>query len=184
MLTTTNSLAATAIAAAGLGVGLLYGGWRRKAAGVPVLSLAWLLVALSIAFWTRASGPELGPVIALMLLPMIAWCFVASNRHVRRNPGRLQEPAAVILPGFRAATRHAAIFLASVPLAASAGTLMTLAVSSWLPWNETDRLAFALLIAPVAWGLFAFWATSDPRLSRPVLGLLAGGSLGAAWLFT
>lgn len=172
------------IAAAGLGVALLYASWRKRVRRkTPVLWTAWLFVAASVLFWVRVAGGELGPVIAMLVLPVIAWTFVAANRHVRGNPGRRQEPARLDLPGLRAVGRHAAIFLVSVPLAASASTLLVLGGTAYLPWKEVDRLALAVLLIPFVWGLFSFWATADPRLSRPALSLAVGGSLGGILLF-
>lgn len=173
-----------AMAAAGLGVALLYASWRKRVQHkAVVLWSAWLLVAASIVLCGLATGPEFGPVIALLVLPMIAWLFVAANRHVRSNSGRQQEPAPLNLPPLRALGRHAAIFLVSVPLAACASTLLVLGGTLYLPWQEIDRLALAVLLIPFVWGLFSFWASADPRLSRPTLGLAVGGSLGGLLLF-
>lgn len=173
-----------AVVAAGLGVALLYAAWRKRVRHRRAVRwLAWLLVAASFGLWTLASGPELGPVIALLVLPMIAWVFVAANRHIRSNNGRPQEPARLERPRLRAIGRHAAIFLVSVPLAACASTLLVLGVTLYLPWQEVDRLALAVLLIPFVWGLFAFWAAADPRLTRPAVGLAVGSSLGGILLF-
>lgn len=173
-----------AIAATGLGVALLYAAWRN----IPrhktvVVWIAWFFVAVSIALWVSATGPEFGPVIALLVMPMVAWVFVGANRHLRNNAGRRQEPARPELPRLRAMGRHAAIFVVSVPLAACASTLLVLGGTLYLPWEEVDRLALAVLLIPFVWGLFSFWATADPRLARPALGLAFGGSLGGILLF-
>lgn len=175
-------LAATA--AAGCGVALLYASWSKRLANKqPVLWLAWLLVAASVFLWGFAGGREFGPVIAMLVLPMIAWLFVAANHHVRGRGARTQEPARLNLPPLRAVGRHAAIFVVSVPLAAAASTLLVLGGTLYLPWQEIDRLALAVLLIPFLWGLSAFWATADPLLRRPAIGLAVGGSLGGALLF-
>jgi hypothetical protein len=172
------------VVAAGLGVALLYASWRTRVQRKAVtLWSAWLLIAASLVLWRLATGPEFGPVIALLVLPMIAWLFVAANRHVRSNSGRQQEPAPLNLPRLRALGRHTAIFLVSVPLAACASTLLVLGGTLYLPWQEIDRLALAVVLIPFVWGLCSFWAAADPRLSRPALGLAVGGSLGGLLLF-
>ena len=174
-----------AVVAAGLGVALLYASWRKRIRQKrAVCWIAWLLVATSIGLWAFATGPEFGPVIALLVLPMVAWVFVGANGHVRSHNGRSQEPERLELPRLRAIGRHAAIFLVSVPLAACASTLLVLGGTLHLPWQEVDRLALAVLLIPFVWGLFSFWATADPRLSRPALGLAVGGTLGGMLLFT
>ena len=182
MADTLSMLAATAAAACG--VGLLYASWRRRVRHkLPALWTAWLLVVASAVLWGRAAGREFGPVIAMLVLPLIAWVFVAANHHARGNNGRAQEPARLNLPRLRAVGRHAAIFLVSVPLAAAASTLLVLGSTVYLPWAEVDRLALAVLLIPFVWGLFSFWATADARLARPAIGLAVGGSLGGALLF-
>lgn len=173
-----------AVAAAELGVALLHASWRQRFRRKTVVRLiAWLLVATSIGLWGFAAGPEFGPVIALLVLPMVAWVFVAVNGHVRSNNGRAQEPARLELPRLRAIGRHAAILFVAVPLAACASTLLVLGGTLYLPWQEVDRLALAVLLIPFVWGLFSFWATADPRLARPAAGLAVGSSLGGMLLF-
>lgn len=173
-----------AIAATGAGVAVLYTARRRRArCKTAMLWAAWLLVALSVVLWVLAAGPEYGPAIALLVLPMVAWTFVGANRHLRSNDGRRQEPARLGLPRLRGLARHATVFLVSVPLAACASTLLVLGGTLYLPWQEVDRLALAVLLIPFVWGLFSFWAIADPRLARPALGLAVGGSLGGLLLF-
>lgn len=178
------ALALAALIAGAFGVAALYASWRRRVQpkGV-VIACGWFLIALSFYLWMRAGGAEFGPVLAALQLSIVAWVFVLANRHVRRDNGRRQEPASVSLPPLRAILRHAAIFLLAVPVAACSAILSVLAVSTLLPWNDVDRLAFAILVVPLAWGACAYWACSDSRLLRPALGLVAGGSLGAALLY-
>lgn len=179
-----NLLVLPAVLAAAVGIALLYAAWRKQISGTPLLLwIAWLLIGASILLWSAATGPEFGPVIALLVMPLVAWCFVAANRHIRTSRSPLQEPSAMNLPRAGAVARHTAIFLVAVPLAAGAATLMVLGGSALLPWREVDRLALAVLLIPVVWGLFSYWATADVRLARPAIGLAIGGSLGAVLLF-
>lgn len=60
-------LAATA--AATIGVALLYASWRQRVEyKAAVLWAAWLFIAASVGLWVIATGPEFGPVIALLTL--------------------------------------------------------------------------------------------------------------------
>ncbi|MGH8167918.1 MAG: hypothetical protein ACREQ1_11805 [Woeseiaceae bacterium] len=176
--------ALAALIAGAFGVAALYASWRKRLQPKSVVIPAgWFLIALSFYLWMRVGGAEFGPVLAALQLSIVAWIFVLANRHVRRDNGRRQEPVSVQLPPFRAILRHAAIFLLAVPLAACSATLLTLAVSTLLPWNDVDRLAFSIVLMPLAWGALAYWACADSRLLRPALGLVAGGSLSVALLY-
>lgn len=180
-----NAPAAIAAAlACASGVAVLYASWRRWLLPKHVVLLSgWSLIALSFYFQVRASGRELGPVLAALQFSILAWVLVAANRHVRHAKHRLQEPAAVGLPPMRSLLRHATTFLVAVPLAAGASFVLVLVVVIRLPWHEVDRLAAAILSVPVVWGIFSYWTCADPRLLRPSLGLLAAGSLSIAALY-
>jgi hypothetical protein len=166
------------------GVVLLYASWRKRLRPKRlVVPCGWSLIAISFWFWIRFAGAEFGTVIAAMQLSIVAWIFVLTNRHMRRSNGRQQEPVAMNLPRFQAILHHSSRFLIAVPLAAGAGTMLVLAASILLPWSDANRLAFAVLVMPLMWGVLAYWACLDTRLLRPALGLVAAGTLGAAVLY-
>lgn len=176
--------AIAAVLAGACGVASLYASWRKRLQPKRlVVTCGWLLIAVSFWFWIRFAGAEFGTVAAAMQLSIVAWIFVLTNRHIRRSNGRQQEPVGVNLPRFRAMLHHSGRFLVAVPLAASSGTLLVLAGVGLLPWNDVNRLAFAVLMVPVIWGALAYWSCLDTRLLRPALGLVAAGTLGAAILY-
>jgi hypothetical protein len=166
------------------GVALLYASWRtllrRKRLA---LTAGWSLIAVSFWCWNRAVGTEFGIVIAATQLSIVAWFFVLGNRHIRRSTGRTQEPVGLNLPRFRSILHHSGRFLVAVPLAACSATMLVLATAVVLPWNDVNRLAFAVLTIPAIWGVLAYWACLETRLLRPALGLVLGGTLGAVVLY-
>ena len=165
------------------GVAVLYGSWRKWLQARSSLLTGWLLIALSFWLWTRFAGAEFGLTIASVALPIIGWIFVVANRHVRRDNGRRQQPQSAHLPPLRAILRHAGIFLLAVPLAACCSTFLVLATARLLPWDDANRLAFAILTVPLAWGVLAYWACADRRPLRPAMGLVAGASAAATLLY-
>ena len=176
--------AIAAVLAGTCGVALLYASWRKRLQPKRlVVTCGWSLIAASLWLWIRFAGAEFGTVIGAMQLSIVAWIFVLTNRHIRRSNGRRQEPVGVNLPRFRAMLHHSGRFLVAVPLAACSGTMLVLAGSALLPWSDVNRLAFAVLMVPVMWGALAYWSCLDTRLLRPALGLVAGGTLGAAVLY-
>lgn len=176
--------ASAAVFTAACGVALLYASWRKRLQ-LKRLAVAcgWSLIAVSFWFWAGSAGAEFGTVIAAMQLSIVAWIFALTNRHIRRSNGRRQEPAGVNLPRFQSILHHSGRLLLVVPLAACAATTLVLAASALLPWNDVNRLAFAVLMVPLIWGALAYWACLDIRLLRPALGLVAGGALGAVVLY-
>jgi hypothetical protein len=166
------------------GAALLYASWRGRLQPKRLaVTGGWLLIAVSVGFWIRAVGAEFGIAIAAMQLSIVAWTLVMANRHIRRSIGRRQEPSGLDLPRFQSVVHHSGRFLLAVPLAAGSGTLLVLAAVALLPWSEVDRLALAVLLVPLIWGVLAYWACLERRLARPALGLLAGGALGALVLY-
>ena len=173
-----------AIGTGAVAVGILYARWRKwtKFRGM-VIVVAGALATASLIFWIRVGGSEFGPVYAVINIAIVAWFIVLANTEVRQNKGQQQVLAAAKLPGIRSMAHHVAIFLVAVPLAAVASTLVSIAVSSLLPWNDIDRSVFPLFAMPVVWGCIVFWTCADPKLWRPALSLIACGGFSAAALF-
>lgn len=179
------ALVFAALVAGILGVASLYFAWRKRhpqRRGAVIFG--WLLIAASIYFWIGYGGAEFGPVLAMAQLSLVAWLFVLNNRHVRSNKARIQQPGAVNLPRFQALARHAAIFIVAVPVAGLSGTFLVLALSMLFPWGSVDRMAFAILMIPVIWGLAVYWTCADSKLVRPAVGIVAFGSASAAIIFS
>ena len=131
----------------------------------------------------KVSGPEFGSAFALINIAIVAWFFVLSNAEARQKKGLQQALTAARIPSIRSIARHGAIFLVAVPLAGVASTLISVAISGLLPWNEIDRITFPLFAMPIIWGCVAFWVCADPELWRPTLSLFACGSVSAVALF-
>lgn len=179
------AMAIAAVLAGAGGVASLYLSWRKRLRyRRTAVVLGWGLIAASVFLWIGFGGAEFGPVLAFIQLSLVAWAFVLTNQHVRPNKGRLQQPGALNLPRFQAIARHAAIFLVAVPLAGVSGTFLVLAFSMLLPWNDVDRMAFAILTMPVVWGLAVYWTCADTRLLRPAVGVIACGTASAAVIFS
>lgn len=173
-----------AIATGAAAIGILYARWRKwtKFRGVLVV-VSGALATVSLILWIEIGGPEYGSAYAVLNIVIAAWFFVLANVELRRNKGQQQARTAAGFPDIRAMAHHVAIFLVAVPLAAIASTLISIAVSSLLPWNDIDRSVFPLFAMPVLWGCVAFWSCADPKLWRPALGLIAFGGFSAAALF-
>lgn len=159
-------LIATLLTAAG--AALLFGSWRKRLRpGWAWNTAGWLAITGAFTVWSRAMGPEYGPAVAILVLPLAAWVIVGFNRRVREPRSERIQPASVSLPPLAAVLRHLGRFLLTVPVAAVASILLALVLAWALPWTDAGRLALVILAVPVIWGLFAWWITADRRAWRP-----------------
>lgn len=176
-------LSALAILLTAGGVAVIHGVWRRRLPRRGMLALGWLLLVLSAALWIYADGAEFGLVRALVVISLVAWGAVWINRRVRlpRREEREQVLAAP-KPG-RGLVRNTVLFVLSVPVAGAASALVSVLLGHWLSVEPANRAAVAIVLLPLLWGCALYWACADSKLSRPALGLVAGGVLSALFLY-
>lgn len=175
-------LGAGALLTAIAGLCGLYWAWRRWEPA-PYRTLAgWLLLAAAGVLWAQAAGWEFGLALALFVPSVLAWLFVIGNREQRR---RRRRSAPAVPPAGRrgSVARHLALFLVTVPLAAAAAVLVTVALSRLLPVPVVDVMALVVIAIPPIWGLAAYWACADRRLWRPAVALAAVALAGGAVVY-
>ncbi|MGH8195016.1 MAG: hypothetical protein ACREQ8_11535 [Woeseiaceae bacterium] len=178
-------MAIAAVVAGALGVASLYRSWRKRPRYRRMtVGGGWTLIAASVWFWIGFGGAEFGPVLAFIQLSLVAWAVVLTNRHVRPDKSRPQQPGTLNLPRVQAMARHAATFVVAVPAAGLSAGLFVLACSMLFPRSDPDRLAFAILTLPVVWGLAVYWTAADAKLLRPAAGIVAIGCASAALIFS
>jgi hypothetical protein len=167
-----------ALAASSVGVAMLYMSWRRsqgwKRLTVPV---GWLLVCLSGVLWIRFGGAEFGMAYTTMAVAFGAWGVVVALGRESRRPGerRRQPRVAREAPARAAIVRTLARAFVALPLAGTASLLASVLMIADLPGVIANRYVFAILMAPVIWGVLAIWVGMTTKLSRTAL-LLAGVS--------
>lgn len=157
----------------------LYAAWR----GDPVWKggaafAGWSLLLLSGWAWTLASGIEFGISQLFLVSGVSAWLLVMwhyrqfeqAQTRQRTSKPRQQEAsvsmpgtASLSLPGLLAFALHLRLFLIALPLAGAASALLVTAAVQLLPWQQGDRLVFALYSVPLVWGAAAWWACATPR---------------------
>lgn len=167
------------------GIASLFYSWRaRLPKPLAIRTLGWLLLCLSLAVWVWAQPVEFGVTFALFAPALLAWGLIyvaARHRHPSRDTKL--EQRGFQWPKPDAFGYQLLMFVVSVPLAAVASALVTITVTSWLPWEPVNYLVLGVLIAPVVWGAASYWVCADPKLWRPTLTLLVAGLLAAAYLF-
>ncbi|GAA0729451.1 hypothetical protein [Sphingomonas japonica] len=146
----------------GLGGGYaLFAAWRRRG-GWGLVALGWALLLAATLASVAAAGPEFGIAYALLGLSAIGTVFVGWGMETR--PARRAPVERDRLPGDGADWRGAlARFLLAVPLAGIAAALASVMVTGWLPGENADRHALAILGMPVVWGAAAWWVLADAR---------------------
>ncbi len=166
------------------GIAIIHGVWRRRLSPRRgVLAAGWLLLVLSATLWIYADGAEFGLVRALVFISLAAWAAVWINRRVRPpRRGEREQALAAPKPG-RGLVRNTALFVLGVPVAGAASALASVLLGHWLSVEPANRAAVAIVLLPLLWGCALYWVCADSKLSRPALGLVAGGVFSALFLY-
>lgn len=171
-----TSLVALAISLGG--VVTLYLSWRSaRRPKWPTVATGWLLLGLSVTLWTRSGGAEFGSADAAIAVAFCAWSVVAAVGRDSRHSGerRLQPRVARVIPRRTATLRVMTRAVVAAPLAGTASLLASVLLVQALPWTAVNRYVFAIVVAPIVWGLLAVWVGMTAGLWRVAL-LLAGVS--------
>lgn len=169
-----------ASAATLMGITLIYSSWRQWLNPRLLINLVgWLMLGVSAWLWCIAAGWEFGAVYFIAALPLVAWLFTAYQGTFRTNNSYPTERQRLSLPTWQTVARHFGLFLLVLPIAGVTSALLSLVLTSLLPWQEINRLALITLLMPTLWGLFMFWCCADQKVARPavtiiVVGLAAG----------
>jgi hypothetical protein len=170
------------LTAALFGTALLYRSWRRSLPNRALtISIGWMFLFGSLPLWVYAAGSEFGSVFAIIAVPFAAWLFVGIGLQARDRVAVALPRRRLHGPSLRAMIRQLGLFAATVPLAGAASSMVSAALVRWLPGLEVDRMAFAVLIMPVVWGLLAFWICAAERRLRTI-SLIAGLGIVSALL--
>ena len=172
---------ATAIA----GITCLYLSWQKRSQSqVWLMPMGWLLNLASCVFLIRGYGGEFGVAYGLMLLPLLAWLMVLFNLEIKRKNQRATENVVFVVPATRTMLRHIALFFIVVPLSGAASAYISVALATFLPWSRVNAVVLVVMIAPLVWGLAAWWACADPTRYRATLGISIAGLIGAAIVYS
>ena len=174
------AFATTAVAIAALYMSL------RHANGTASRLMAfagWLLVCVAATWWIRFRGPEHGLAYAAIALTFAAWTIVALAGRETPRPGERRRQARVksAIAGRASIARTLGRTFVAFPLAGAASLLASVLIAAGLPWGTVNRYVFAIMIAPIIWGVLAMWAGMTETLARTAL-VLAGASAACAVL--
>ena len=173
-----------ALATSGIGVTTIYLSWRHTRSWSRLAALAgWLLVCVAAVWWVRFRGVEHGLAYAAIALSFGAWALVVlAGRETPRPSERRRLPrVAGTFAGRAAIAQTLGRVFVAFPLAGAAGLLASVLIAASLPWGIVNRYVFAMLVAPILWGVLAMWAGMTVTLARTAL-LLAGASAACAAL--
>ncbi|TGD75712.1 hypothetical protein E4634_02195 [Mangrovimicrobium sediminis] len=174
----------TGVVLLAVGTAGLYWSWRRlRFAGAWLVTTSWLVIGMSLWAWCAGLGAEIGLAAGLLGLSLCGGALVALNLELRRRRALAEAATGRIEITPRSWGRHLLLFVVSVPLAGAAAIIGSVYLCRLLPWHPTNEMALAVFLAPVVWGLAAFWACADPRPARPALACLAFAALPAGLLY-
>jgi hypothetical protein len=178
-----------AIVTTGAAVTTLYLSWRRRpvhGSTARLMALAgWLLACVAAVWWVRFRGAEHGLAYATIALTFGAWTVVVFAGRETPRPGerrRLPRVAGTIA-GRAAIARTLGRGFVAFPLAGAASLLASVLIAAGLPWGTVNRYVFAIMVAPIIWGVLAMWAGMTETLARTALVLTGASTACAALLF-
>ena len=163
----------------------LYLSWQKRFPRQAWLMPAgWLFAIASGLFFVRSSGAEFGISYVFMALPLLAWLAVLFNLEIKRKHQRASENVTFLVPATRTIFRHVALFFIVVPLCGIASAFISVALALLLPWSTVNAVVTTVMLAPLVWGLTAWWACADPTRFRPTLWISAAGLISAAIVYS
>lgn len=163
-----------------MGVTLIYSSWRQWLSPRVFINLVgWLLLGVAAWLWCIAAGWEFGAVYFITSLPLAAWLFTSYQANFRINNNHPSLRQRLRLPPWLTLARHLGRLFLVLPIAGVTSALLSLVLTSLLPWQEINRLALIVLLMPTLWGLLMFWCCADQKVARPaatiiVVGLASG----------
>tara|TARA_R110001592_G_scaffold363396_2_gene687699 strand:+ start:120351 stop:120890 length:540 start_codon:yes stop_codon:yes gene_type:complete len=156
------------------GVTGLYFSWRRTGPGKHwVVAGSWLLIALSLGFWSRAWGLEFGIVYSCLALSLCGGLVLLLNYEVRERKQVRPVETQLVVINPRSWGRHIMLLVTVLPVAGAVAVMGSVLMASWLPWQTVNAMVFAVFMIPVVWGLAAYWVCADPMPARPACTLLS-----------
>ena len=162
------------------GVGVLRLAWRHPAVR-PWLWSGWMMLAAGLFGWGFVADADMAVALAVLAPSLAGYALLAASARVRRGRPHKSPRAEVELPAASGPSWRGLLrFLFAGPLAALAAVGVCTAVALRAPWGEADRLIAGGMLLPVLWSLGMIWATTDPRLARIGLGLMAVSAAGFA----
>jgi hypothetical protein len=166
-------------------VTLIYLSWRHTRGWAALAG--WLLIPVAAIWWMRFRGPEHGLALAAIALTFGAWAVVALAGRETPRPGererRRQSRIAGAIAGRATIARTLGRVFVAFPLAGAASLLASVVIAAGLPWDTVNRYVFAIMVAPIIWGLLAMWGGCTERLPRTALVLTGASAVCAALLF-
>lgn len=169
----------------GAGVFLLWRSWRgQKLLGQVSVAAGWLSALAGILVWANAAGGEFGTSYALIAVSLVAWAVCALGVERRQvKPARNAGGVVADTLGATSGWHKLGTFMTAGPIACVSTCLATVALSGFLPFVSGNRMAFAALAYPLAWGAVSVWICASAHLGRNALILLAVAAVAAAVLF-
>lgn len=131
----------------------VYQSWRRQRLGIFYLGL--VVWCLSAVMWSYAVGWEFGILYALFLPALLVWPFIAQNQTHLPQPKQVPVPR---LLTFSANTilHHGFNYIVVLVVLMLVSLLASLAISTLLPFDIAGKMASAVIILPLFWGMAVY----------------------------
>lgn len=165
------------------GLALLVVAWRRRKQSRGLLIAGgWGLMLLSMWPWVVFGGPDRGVAIAISVLTLAAFAIVMRNGAAVKRVRAVADDE--VVTGYSDVGqidwgRRGWVVLLAGPIAFASALQLSLVVFMSHGLAEADRVTFAGVLMPLAWGALTTWALSDPNLMRKSAGIIGIGVVSA-----
>ena len=168
MLATLLALTGSLIGAGAVVV--LYLKWRGDLRRPWAVAGAWTAIAGSIALWTAAYTPDVGPPLAILVMTVVALGLVlkgADLRALTHFPSARPAPAqAAMRASWSAAAARA---LSAIIVAPGVGMTLGLLVWTWTPGHASTRFVCSVVVFLVAFAALQVWGLGAMRPWRALV---------------
>lgn len=159
-----------------LAVACIYWSWRDRGQAV-VSATGWLLALGSAVVWSHVLGPEFGVTFAIIVFMCLTWLAVLADVAARKGSDTRAADTraaprpyqALVWPRAGQLLQQGVLFLLSVPAAGVLTLMLSVALVLYLPWTLLNKLAVAIFLWPVLWGVLSAWIAAQQKVSRPAL---------------
>lgn len=150
----------------------IYESWRRQTSGVFYVGL--LIWFGSAVVWSTAVGWEFGVLYALFLPALLVWPFIALNQTYLPLPKHKPAPRQITF-SLNTALRHVGNSFVVLVLLMLFSLLSSLAICTLMPFDITGKMASAVILLPLLWGMavYHYLATSNQLRALIAYALIA-----------
>ena len=158
----------------------VYESWHRQKSIVFYVGLfIWLMSAIA---WSYAVGWEFGVLYALCLPGIIVWPFIGKHQTTLPVPKNVPQPKSLHF-SLQSSLQNLGHGFVVLVLLLVTSVVLSLALSTLLPFDTAGKLALSVVLLPILWGLAAYHYLAVSSKVRAILTYILVSVISTAVLF-